>query len=72
MRKLTSILILLFLLAGTVFAAGGSPKIVDNAQLLDDASEAILTQQAEQIADTYGIDVVIVTVESIGASSAQD
>ena len=72
MRKLTSILILLFLLAGTVFAAGGTPKIVDDAKLLDDTSEAILTQQAEQIADTYGIDVVIVTVESIGASSAQD
>lgn len=72
MRKLITFLLILLLLSGTVLAAGGSPKIVDDAFLLDDGSEAYLTQQAEHIADTYGVDVVIVTVDSIGASSAQD
>ena len=72
MRKLITFLLILLLLSGTVSAAGGSPKIVDDAFLLDDGSEAYLTQQAERITDTYGVDVVIVTVDSIGARSAQD
>ena len=72
MRKILSILLLLFLLNCTVLAAGGNPKIVDQAGLLDDAtSEIVFTEQAEKIAETYGVDVVIVTVNSLNGKTSQ-
>lgn len=67
MKKLTSILIaVLLILCLTIpaFAAGGSPKIVDNADLLSASEEATLETKALYLANKYDIDVVILTVDS--------
>lgn len=72
MRRLLSILLILLLLTTSVSAASGYPKIVDDADLITDSAESVLASQAEQIADTYGVDVVIVTVYSLDGESAQD
>lgn len=64
-RILTILLALLLLLtmAFPVFAV--APKIVDDADLLTDAEEAVLEAKAQALADGYDMDVVILTVDSI-------
>ena len=71
MKKIVSILVILLLLTTVVTAAGGQPKIVDDAGLIGASAETTLTQKAERIADTYGVDVVIVTVYSLDGKSAE-
>lgn len=68
MKKVLSLLIaamLLLSISAPVFAAGGSPKIVDNADLLSDYEENLLETKAENLAEKYRIDVVILTVDSL-------
>lgn len=72
MKRFLSAILILLLLTTVVSAAGGTPKIVDDADLIDDSAETSLTRQAEQIADHFGIDVVIVTVYSLNGQSAQN
>ena len=72
MRRFLSIVLVLLLLTTSVSAAGGYPKIVDDAGLITDSAESSLSVQAERISDTYGVDVVIVTVYSLDGESAQD
>ena len=72
MRRFLSIVLILLLLTTSVSAAGGYPKIVDDAGLITDSAESSLSAQAERISDTYGVDVVIVTVYSLDGESAQD
>ena len=65
MRKITAFLLALLLTAAfavPVFAV--TPKIVDNADLLTDAEEALLESKAQTLADRYDMDVVILTVSS--------
>jgi uncharacterized protein len=71
MKRFLSVILILLLLTTVVLAAGGSPKIVDDADLLTDSAESILTRQAGQIADNYGVDVVIVTVYSLDGKSPE-
>lgn len=59
---LTSLLLMTF--AFPVYAL--TPKIVDDADLLTDSEEAILEANAQSLADEYDMDVVILTVDSIG------
>lgn len=72
MKKLLTLFLILSLLVVTVYAAGtDTPKIVDNADLLSESEEATLSGVAEQIAAAYSMDVVIVTVDSLGGKSAE-
>lgn len=69
MKKLAALFlcaVLILSLSIPVLASGGSPKIVDQADLLTSYEEETLEQKAQQLADTYGIDVVILTVHSLG------
>lgn len=75
MKKITSLLIILLLAASliiTAFASGGSPKIVDNADLLTASEEAALETMASAIVSEYDIDVVILTEDSIGLKRITD
>lgn len=68
MKKYISIMFALVLtmsLSITAFAAGGSPKIIDNADLLTSSEETTLEEMAEDLADEYDMDVVILVEESI-------
>lgn len=55
--------LLLLSLVFPVFAA--APKIVDEADLVTDEEAAILEARAQELADQYEMDVVIVTVQSL-------
>lgn len=65
MRKITTLMLALLLLAMfTVPVFAAAPKIVDNADLLTAAEEALLESKAQTLADRYDMDVVILTVSS--------
>ena len=73
MKKLSVILLLLclvFSLASPVWAIG-SP-VVDLADLLTEDEEAYLEEKAGSIASEYGMDVVILTVESTYGKNIRD
>ncbi len=63
-RKLSCLLLCLVLLFPVLTASAANPKIIDDAHLLwlEEASE--LEHKAQEIADAYGMDVVILTVDS--------
>ncbi len=65
-RILLLLVALCMLLVLAPAAQAASPKIVDEAGLLSDSEIAALEMQAQQLADQYGIDVIILTVNSIG------
>ncbi len=65
---LTLCLLLVCALGTTAFAK--MPKIVDNADLLTTSQIAALEERAQTLSDTYQIDVVIVTVDSLDGWSA--
>ncbi|MBQ7415790.1 MAG: TPM domain-containing protein [Oscillospiraceae bacterium] len=70
MKKLIVLLVSCLLtvsLAVTAAAAGGSPKIVDNANLLTSYEETSLEEKAEALVEKYEMDVVILTVKSTNA-----
>lgn len=67
MKKLLSVALMIFILAlftPTAFAQGSF--VVDDADLLADDMETILSSQISSIQTNYGIDVVIHTTMSIG------
>lgn len=64
MKKLMCLLLLLLLLVPGVSAH--SPRIVDEADLLTAQEEAALEVESARIAEAYQIDVVILTVDSLG------
>ena len=56
-------------LAAPVFAR--EPRIVDEAELLTQAQEAALDDRAQALGETYGIDAVILTVDSLNGENAE-
>lgn len=71
-RLITAFLLLTLLLTLIPTAiAAQPPKIVDSAGLLSQSEVADLESKAESLADTYEMDVVIVTVNSLGGKSAE-
>lgn len=62
-------LAVLFFLVPTVSAA--APKIVDDANLLTQAEIHALEEKAQALADTYEMDVVIVTVWSLDGKTSE-
>lgn len=69
MKKTIIVLFFLFLLTIPVTAA--QPKIFDGADLLTTHQIADLEEHAQQLSEDYGVDVVIVTVNSTDGSDAQ-
>lgn len=72
MKKLTSLFIaclLILNLTVPAFAAGGLPKIVDEAGILTTYEEEMLEERAQILADQYHIDVVILTVDSLNGKN---
>ena len=74
MEKLTSLLLAVLLLCCLVLPAGASAGsyIVDDAGLLYSDEAAVLEEMASALSATYGIDAVILTIDSLGGVSAQD
>lgn len=66
------VLALLFLLAVPVGAAEGNPLIVDNADLFSNEEAAFLDTQAQALRDTYNMDVLILTTNTLSGKSPQD
>jgi len=70
MKRLTSIfLCVLLVLSFALSANAQAPKIIDNADLLTASEEVNLEKKARALADTYQMDVVILTVPSLGSKS---
>ena len=74
LKKLTSLLLILLPLGCLALpaAARTGPYIVDDAGLLDSGETADLEALAASLSDSYGIDIVILTVDSLGGAYAQD
>lgn len=70
MKKLFSLILCLFLLCPVLTVLADNPKVVDEAGLLCPDEIAALEEKAGQITDTYGMDVVILTVDDFYAVSS--
>ena len=71
MKRILIVLFILLLIAPAALSEN-LPLLVDEANLLTDAEVLELTAEAERISTEYAMDVVIVTVNSIGAKTARD
>lgn len=73
-RKTTAFLVSLLLFLCLIFpvSAKASSYVVDEAGLLLTEEIAILEEKAAALTDRYGIHAVILTVDSLGGSRAQD
>lgn len=72
MKRLLSLaLILLLIMSISICISASGSKIIDKAGLLSSRDISSLEDKAQKIADTYQMDVVIVTVDSLGGKTAQ-
>ncbi|MBQ8359126.1 MAG: TPM domain-containing protein [Oscillospiraceae bacterium] len=71
-RSITVTLILILILSLSPFVSAANPKVIDDAGLLTASEVRKLDEIAQKIAETYSIDAVIVTVETLGFKTAQD
>ena len=69
-RFFVPILVLLLILSVFTVSAQ-SPRVVDEAGLLSEDEITDLTARAQNIADTYQMDIVIVTVDSLGGKTVR-
>lgn len=73
MKKILSCILCLMLLLSFAISAGASelPLVIDQAGLLDEYDIQSLTEMAQSIGDQYGIDAVVLTVDSLNGQPAQ-
>jgi len=72
MKKLFAIGIVLLIILSITIPVSASPLlIVDNADLLSDQEEAYLESKAAQLSAQYQMDIVILTVPSLGTKSSE-
>lgn len=72
-RKLISVLLCLLMITSLVFTASAEePKIIDNADLFSYDEIEDLEQKANELVDTYDMDVVILTIDDLEGKSPQD
>lgn len=73
-RRITSILLSLIVLSCMVFtvSAQEQSRIIDDAHLLLPKEVSYLEEYSAELCDYYGIDVVVLTVDSLMGKSAQD
>lgn len=70
--KLVSLLVCILLIAAlAVPVSATSPLVMDVANLMTNTEAAALTEQSQKIQNTYGLDVVILTVPNLMGKSAQ-
>ena len=67
-----SLTLILPLLALTGYAEETLCRIVDNGSILTAAEESALEEQTRLLRDTYAMDVVILTVDALNGTRAQD
>lgn len=70
-RSITVTLILILIISLSPFVSAANPKVIDDAGLLTASEVRKLDEIAQKIAETYRIDAVIVTVETLGFKTAQ-
>lgn len=70
-RMIMIICCLALLLTASLPVLAAQPKVVDDGWLLSDEEERALEEKAQHLVDTYEMDVVIVTLESIGNSDIE-
>lgn len=72
MKRILSLLLLLCILLALPFSVGAeNPRIVDEAGLLSDGEISDLNETIDYLVERYNMDVVIVTVESLGFQFSQ-
>ena len=71
MKRLITLLICIVLLCPVLTAQAATPKIIDDADLLLYGELTLLEEQAAAITDTYGMDVVILTVDSTNGTDIE-
>ena len=73
MKKLLLVFLLVFAFGALCLSpmCAASPRLVDNADLLNAADERELTALLDEISGRQGMDIVIVTVDSLGGKSAR-
>ena len=69
---LIGILLLAVCLIQPAFASAGNARLVDEADLLSDSEEAVLSEKLDGISIRQALDVVIVTVDSTGDRTATE
>ena len=73
-RKVTSLLLciaLLLCICLCVSASEMDPHVIDQAGLLSDSERSALEEAAENLSEEFQLDVVILTVDSLGGQSAE-
>lgn len=73
-HKIISLFLVLLLVPVLVFSAGAeqSRYVIDNADLLNDTEEQVLEDGILRLQETFGIDIVILTEESLLGARPQD
>lgn len=73
MKKLTRILLALFLVATlSLQVLAATPRLTDSAALLTAGETAALEQKLNEISDRQGVDIVVVTVDSTDGAEPVD
>ena len=71
MKKLLSLLIAVLILSCMIISVwAAQPNVVDNSDLLTAEEEADLQEAINSFVDTYGLDLVILTCDSLGGKTA--
>lgn len=70
-RLLLLLMCVLTVLVSPMSAIAVPPKIVDDAGLLNDIEISNLEKRAQELADRYDMDIVIVTVDSLNGKSSE-
>ena len=71
MKKRILLLLLSFSLLLPVTVHAATPKVIDDADLLTNQETDLLESSAQSLADTYQMDVVILTVDSLGGKTSE-
>ena len=71
-RNITFILLFVLMLLPMNAAAAGDPLVVDDAGLLTSDQVRELNALAERVSAGYGMDVAVLTVNSLGGKTARD
>lgn len=73
-KKLVALILCFTFICGisiSVYASDNLPMIVDQAGLLSESEETALESKAQTLRNTYGLDIVILTLDSLNDASAQ-
>ena len=73
-KVLASLFVLLMYLSlsCTAFAAQDKQRLYDEADILTNAEESSLSDRLDSVSETYQVDVIIVTIDSVGNYTADE